>query len=45
VRKRPGILDLGKLFSEHVSEHGGPPRRGGSLPNSQSRARPSAVGR
>ena len=28
VRKYPGILDLGELFSEHVSEHGGHPRRG-----------------
>src|SRR3984893_2866998 len=44
VRKCPSILDLGELFSEHVSEHGGHPRRGGSLPNSQSRARPSAAG-
>jgi len=42
VRKYPGILDLGELFFEHVSEHGGHPRRGrGSLPNSQSPARPS----
>src|SRR3984893_11634024 len=43
VRKCPSILDLGKLFSEHVSEHGGHPRRGGSLSNSQSWARPSAA--
>src|ERR1700731_3936352 len=43
VRKCPSILDLGKLISEHVSEHGGHPRRGGSLPNSQSPARPSAA--
>src|ERR1700732_5099143 len=38
VRKRPGILDLGKLFSEHISEHDGHPHRSGSLPNSQCRA-------
>jgi len=44
VRKCPSILDLRELFSEHVSEHGGHPHRGGSLPNSQSRARPSAAG-
>jgi hypothetical protein len=25
VRKYPGILDIGELFSEHVSEHGGHP--------------------
>src|ERR1700686_5473371 len=43
VRKCPGILDLGELFTEHVSEHGGHPRRA-SLPNSQTRARPSAAG-
>src|SRR5258707_1729630 len=43
VRKYPGILDLGELFSEHVSEHSGHPRRGGSQPNSQSAARPSAA--
>src|SRR5260370_21464288 len=41
VRKYPGILDLGELFSEHVSEHGGHPRRGGGLSNSQPRPRPS----
>src|SRR4029453_14371585 len=43
VRKYPRILDLGKLLSEHVSEHVGYPRRGGSLRNSQSAARPSAA--
>ena len=43
VRKYPGILDLGKLLSEHVSEHVGYPRRGGSLRNSQSAARTSAA--
>ena len=42
VRKYPGILDLWKLFPEHVSEHGGHPLWGGSLANSQSPARPSA---
>src|ERR1700694_3886524 len=26
VRKCPSILDLGELFTEHVSEHGGHPR-------------------
>src|ERR1700694_3994912 len=31
VRKYPGILDLGELFSEHVSEHGGHPRIRGEL--------------
>src|SRR5258706_14877485 len=31
VRKRPGILDLVKLFSEHDSEHGGHPRRRGTI--------------
>src|SRR6202023_2028024 len=31
VRKYPGILDLGELFSEHVSEHGGHPRRGAGV--------------
>src|ERR1700738_4045743 len=31
VRKCPGILDLGKLLSEHVFEHDGSPRRGLSL--------------
>jgi hypothetical protein len=30
VCKYPGILDLGELFSEHVSEHGGHPPRGGA---------------
>src|SRR3984893_19352025 len=39
VRKRPGILDLGELFSEHVSEHGGHPPGDGSQPNSRSPAR------
>src|ERR1700726_4077172 len=42
VRKDPSILDLGELFSEHVSEHGGHPPGDGSQPNSQSPARPSA---
>ena len=31
ARKYPGILDLGELFSEHVSEHGTPNRRGNTL--------------
>src|ERR1700719_574703 len=35
VRKYPGILDLGELFSESVSEHGGHPRRGETQPNSR----------
>src|SRR5258705_9914460 len=43
VRKYPGILDLGELFSEHVSEHGGNPRRGGRQPNSKAAARPSTA--
>jgi len=36
VCKYPSIPDPGELFSEHISEYGGHPRRGGSLPNSQS---------
>jgi hypothetical protein len=31
VRKYPGILDLGKLLSEHVSEHVGCPRESTQL--------------
>src|SRR5258705_13910113 len=39
-RKYPGILDLGELVSEHVSEHGGHPRRGGRLLDPHSWGRP-----
>jgi hypothetical protein len=39
VRKYPGVLDVNELFSEHVETLS----RGGSLPNSQSLARPTAA--